>query len=81
MLVRLSQSLYLSTQSQLSENKTMELLVRQSNGQFGQTHFYPACEMSQTFARLTRNKTLTDETRTELKRVGFTFKVINPTEA
>ena len=59
----------------------MQLLVRQSNGQFGQTHFYPACEMSQTLARLTKNKTLTDETRAELKRVGFTFKVINPTEA
>ena len=80
MLVRLSQSLYLSTQSQLSENKTMELLVRIKMGQF-RVHFYPACKTSETLNRLTGNKTMTDSTRLELKNAGYTFKIINPIEA
>ena len=50
----------------------MDLIVKISNN-YGTQAVYPTCNIGETFARIAGTKTLTDETRNLMKRLGYTF--------
>jgi hypothetical protein len=50
---------------------TIQVLVK---NQYGNQVIYPACEVGETFAAIAGTKTLTDETRALMKRLGYQFE-------
>ena len=41
---------------------------------YGKWVYYPACEGAKAFARIAGTKTLTDDTLTEIKKLGYEIK-------
>jgi hypothetical protein len=50
---------------------TIQVLVKNN---YGAQVVYPACEIGETFAAIAGTKTLTDETRALMKRLGYHFE-------
>jgi len=50
----------------------MVLTVEIKNN-YGTQVVYPTCQVGETFARIAGTKTLTDQTRTLMKQIGYTF--------
>lgn len=53
----------------------MIIKVRVTNN-YGTLAVYPACAVGETFAQIAGTKTLTDETRSLMKRLGYTFEPV-----
>lgn len=49
----------------------IEVLIK---NHYGNQVVYPSCPVGETFALIAGTKTLTDETRTLMKRLGYTFE-------
>lgn len=50
---------------------TIQVLVKNN---YGTQVVYPSCEIGETFALIAGTKSLTDETRALMKRLGYTFE-------
>ena len=50
---------------------TLQVLIKNN---YGNQVVYPACEIGETFAAIAGTKTLTDETRALMKRLGYQFE-------
>jgi len=55
----------------------MEILVKIQNN-YGCETVYPVCETAQIFAQIAGTKTLTPETRSAIKQLGYELKVEVP---
>jgi hypothetical protein len=53
----------------------MKTLLVSKKHHWGNTHYYPECEDSHTFAKLAGDLTLTAGTRKLIKSLGYTFKL------
>lgn len=42
--------------------------------QYGKWVYYPACDKAKAFAAIARTKTLTDDTLTQIKKLGYEIK-------
>jgi len=51
---------------------TVQVLIKTN---YGNQVVYPTCEVGETFALIAGTKTLTDETRALMKRLGYQFEV------
>ena len=51
---------------------TIQVLIKNN---YGNQVVYPTCEVGETFALIAGTKTLTDETRALMKRLGYQFEV------
>lgn len=51
---------------------TIQVLVKNN---YGAQAVYPTCAVGETFAQIAGTKTLTDETRSLMKRLGYQFEV------
>ena len=50
---------------------TIQVIIKTN---YGTQVVYPSCEIGETFALIAGTKTLTDETRALMKRLGYTFE-------
>jgi hypothetical protein len=50
---------------------TIQVLIKNN---YGNQVVYPTCEVGETFALIAGTKTLTDETRALMKRLGYQFE-------
>jgi hypothetical protein len=57
----------------ITNNKTYTVRVGHSDGN---THYYPACRVSQKFAELANNETLTLSTLDTMRKLGYTMEAI-----
>ena len=55
--------------------KTIQVAVKV---QYGVERFYPICEASKIFARLTSSKTITEDSLKLIKELGYTIEVEQP---
>jgi hypothetical protein len=51
----------------------IQVLIRNN---YGTQAVYPTCLVGETFAEIAGTKTLTDETRALMKRLGYSFEAI-----
>ena len=53
------------------QTMTIQVLIKNN---YGSQVVYPTCEVGETFALIAGTKTLTDETRALMKRLGYQFE-------